>query len=139
MIGKVMLKNEELFLIDIHGETPVSPNNSIRVQNLLKNRLTTESHCWVDYSIETIAIGDSEFDVLDSDTAIIEKVYDKTFGTDKESAATATERYNKNQYPIGGFAPGFYNNQCKTCNHYFVGDKRATQCEICALESQMNQ
>jgi hypothetical protein len=139
MIGKVKLKDGNLVLIDKHGETPVSPNNPVRFQNLLNNRLVTEDHCWVDYTIETIAIGDSEFDVTDSDVAIIEKVYDETFGTDKENVSVATERYSKNKYPIGGFAPGFYTNRCVTCQNYFVGDKRAVQCEICALESEMNQ
>jgi len=139
MIGKVKLKDGNLVLIDKHGETPVSPNNPVRFQNLLNNRLVNEDHCWVDYTIETIAIGDSEFDVIDSDVVIIEKVYDKTFGTDKENVSVATERYNKNKYPIGGFAPGFYTNRCITCQKYCVGDKKAVQCEICALESEMNQ
>jgi hypothetical protein len=38
------------------------------------------------------------------------------------------------QYPIGGFAPGNYMNNCITCKQSFMGDKRATQCETCAIE-----
>lgn len=139
MIGKVNLKENKLVLLDKYGETPVSSNNLIRIQNLLKDRLLKDSYCWVEYTIETIAIGDSEFDVIDSDVAIIEKIYDETFGTDKESISVATKRYDKNHYPIGGFIPGFYTNKCITCKNYFVGHKNSVQCEICALESQMNQ
>jgi len=40
----------------------------------------------------------------------------------------------KTKYPIGGFAPGYYMNTCVTCKQEFKGDKRATQCEPCAIE-----
>ena len=138
MTGKIILNDVNLVLLDKYGEIPINPNNSIRVINLLKNRLEKEKFCWVEYTIETIGIGDNEFDVTDCDTAIIEKVYDESFGTDKESVSVATERYDKNQYPVGGFAPGFYTNKCVTCQNYFVGDKRAVQCEVCGLNSQID-
>ena len=38
------------------------------------------------------------------------------------------------QYPIGGYAPGFYSCTCVTCKTHFQGDKRAVQCESCAIE-----
>jgi hypothetical protein len=38
------------------------------------------------------------------------------------------------KYPIGGFAPGDYMCKCVTCKEQFHGDKRATQCETCAIE-----
>jgi hypothetical protein len=38
------------------------------------------------------------------------------------------------KYPIGGFAPGFYHCNCITCKNTFSGDKRAVQCEPCAIE-----
>lgn len=45
------------------------------------------------------------------------------------------------QYPIGGFAPGNYENICVTCKSHFLGDKLARQCERCATlmvsESEM--
>ena len=37
------------------------------------------------------------------------------------------------QYPIGGYAPGFYSCICVTCKTHFQGDKRACQCEPCAV------
>lgn len=37
------------------------------------------------------------------------------------------------QYPIGGYAPGNYTCKCVTCEKKFVGDKRAVQCESCAI------
>jgi hypothetical protein len=38
------------------------------------------------------------------------------------------------QYPIGGYAPGNYTCTCITCKERFFGDKRAVQCEPCAIE-----
>jgi hypothetical protein len=38
------------------------------------------------------------------------------------------------KYPIGGFAPGDYMCKCVTCKEQFIGDKRAVQCEPCAIE-----
>ena len=37
-------------------------------------------------------------------------------------------------YPIGGYAPGNYFCKCVTCKKEFTGDKRAVQCEPCAVE-----
>jgi hypothetical protein len=39
------------------------------------------------------------------------------------------------QYPIGGYAPGHYRCKCVTCKETFTGDKRAVQCEPCAVET----
>jgi hypothetical protein len=38
------------------------------------------------------------------------------------------------KYPIGGYAPGSYTCKCSTCGKQFTGDKRAVQCEPCAIE-----
>lgn len=37
------------------------------------------------------------------------------------------------QYPILGYAPGSYMCNCCECKKQFFGDKRAVQCELCAL------
>ena len=37
-------------------------------------------------------------------------------------------------YPIGGYAPGNYMCMCTTCKQQFKGDKRAVQCEPCAIK-----
>ena len=37
------------------------------------------------------------------------------------------------KYPIGGYAPGYYGCTCVTCKTEFMGDKRAVQCEPCAI------
>lgn len=37
------------------------------------------------------------------------------------------------KYPIGGYAPGNYQCKCTICGGGFIGDKRAAQCEPCAL------
>lgn len=41
-----------------------------------------------------------------------------------------------NKYPIGGFAPGNYQCKCCTCGSEFIGDKRAVQCEPCAVSEK---
>jgi hypothetical protein len=38
------------------------------------------------------------------------------------------------KYPIGGYAPGNYRCNCVTCKTTFQGDKRAVQCESCAIQ-----
>jgi hypothetical protein len=39
------------------------------------------------------------------------------------------------QYPMGSFAPGnYWHKECVTCKKEFMGDKRAVQCESCAIK-----
>lgn len=40
------------------------------------------------------------------------------------------------KYPIGGYAPGNYHCNCVTCKQHFKGDKRAVQCEPCAIKAE---
>ncbi len=40
------------------------------------------------------------------------------------------------KYPIGGFAPENYHCRCGSCERSFLGDKRAYQCESCAIASR---
>lgn len=40
------------------------------------------------------------------------------------------------KYPIGGFAPGGYQRTCTSCGGAFFGDKRACQCEPCAIKDK---
>lgn len=40
------------------------------------------------------------------------------------------------KYPIGGYAPGNYDCKCCTCGEQFSGDKRAVQCEPCAVSNE---
>lgn len=58
---------------------------------------------------------------------------------DKDGCWINNDRYEDiviepTQYPIGGFAPGSYWCNCVTCKDKFIGDKRAVQCEPCAIE-----
>lgn len=39
----------------------------------------------------------------------------------------------KINYPVLGYAPGNYMCTCANCKTTFQGDKRAVQCELCAL------
>jgi len=43
---------------------------------------------------------------------------------------------SERKYPIGGYAPGGYQNTCISCKQKFLGDKRACQCEPCAIKSE---
>ena len=43
------------------------------------------------------------------------------------------------QYPIGGYAPGNYMCNCVICKSTFQGDKRAIQCEPCAIKTTTSQ
>lgn len=40
------------------------------------------------------------------------------------------------KYPIGGYAPGNYDCKCCICGEQFAGDKRAVQCEPCAVKDK---
>lgn len=46
---------------------------------------------------------------------------------------------NNKEYPINGFAPGFYSCKCVDCKKQFMGDKRAVQCEPCATKAKQEQ
>jgi hypothetical protein len=46
-----------------------------------------------------------------------------------------TPQQEPKKYPIGGYAPGFYSCKCVTCKKEFIGDKRAVQCEPCAIKT----
>jgi len=40
------------------------------------------------------------------------------------------------RYPVGGYAPGNYQCKCCDCGEHFIGDKRAVQCEPCAIKGK---
>ena len=44
----------------------------------------------------------------------------------------------KTIYPIAGFAPGNYENNCVDCSQKFRGASRAVQCESCAVKMMDN-
>lgn len=67
--------------------------------------------------------------------------YDKEFWDKNSDKPIFSTRYKiiipqeePKQYPIGGYAPGYYSCTCVTCKTEFMGDKRAVQCEPCAIE-----
>jgi hypothetical protein len=69
---------------------------------------------------------------------IIKKIYDKTFGTPKESVSSATLRYEINHYPIGNFINGFSNQYCKLCESDYIGDENSMSCELCMLNYKIS-
>lgn len=46
-----------------------------------------------------------------------------------------SDKGTKVKYPIGGYAPGYYMCKCVDCGNGFMGDKRAVQCEPCAINA----
>lgn len=43
---------------------------------------------------------------------------------------------SEKKYPIGGYAPGNYYRKCCQCEETFQGDKRAVECEPCAVKAK---
>jgi len=80
MTGKVKLENEDLVLICGKNKTPLSPNIPQRFLNSIKNYVDDYGHVWVEFTIETLGTGVDEFNVIDQDFALIEKVYNISFG-----------------------------------------------------------
>ena len=56
------------------------------------------------------------------------------FELKKDIFDTLSSLLEPKKYPIGGFAPGNYIGTCVTCKEQFLGAKRSTQCEPCAIE-----
>lgn len=122
MTGKVINKDGSLFILSHLGNLPVSPNNLDKTIKPLQEKINQNDFVWVEY-------------VIDNGAAIIENIYNDDFGRLSEGVSVVTERSSKNKYPIGGYEPGYHTNKCNLCSHYFAGDKNATQCEPCAIES----
>lgn len=133
MIGKVIKTEDGYVVKSEYSDLLLKPNGPNETQLIIM--VEKQGFAFVDFEVDTIADGTSEFDVMDMDVAVILKVYNEDFGTLKESISIATERHEKNKYPIGGFAPGnYWHKGCVTCKKEFIGDKRAVQCEPCAIE-----
>jgi hypothetical protein len=70
--------------------------------------------------------------------AIIHKPTQQVIDEDFDGGLTMGQIIPKEEnkkYPIGGYAPGFYTCNCITCKQQFMGDKRAVQCESCAIKT----
>ena len=50
----------------------------------------------------------------------------------KEDLSDIKQKIN---FPIGGYAPGWYIGKCCVCKEGFIGDKRATQCLPCGINT----
>jgi hypothetical protein len=135
MTGKVINKDGELYLVTYTGSLPVSPTNLQDTLIKLEKRLLNENSVWVEFIVDTIAVGSDEFNVIDSDVAIIEKIYSIDFGTRKELVSDAHNRYKNKTYPLRGFTPGYSNCKCTICNNDFIGSDSSTECELCVMES----
>jgi len=55
---------------------------------------------------------------------------------DEFHPAYKPDRNMEKKYPIGGYAPGNYHCKCCICGGQFAGDKRAVQCEPCAVKDK---
>jgi len=59
----------------------------------------------------------------------------KEFYESADKVITVNREEEPKQYPIAGYAPGNYMCYCSTCDIKFQGDKRAVQCEPCAIKT----
>jgi hypothetical protein len=133
MVGKVVKKENSFVLLSVVGNLPISYKTNKDFENKIKNLISINNEVWVEFVVESISIKGNEHNIIDYDVAVIEFVYDEAFSTINENVSIATKRYEKNIYPVGGFAPGFYTCKCVDCKGYFVGDKQSSQCEKCAI------
>lgn len=109
--NKTTLKtNSDVYFIDVY----ITEDK----QKKFNDSLERFSFVWVEFIVE-------------NDVLIIKNVYDEYFGTSLESVYNATNRYENNDYPVGGFIPGFYTQKCVDCKTFYSGDKKSTQCELC--------
>jgi len=63
-----------------------------------------------------------------------QKTIDEDFDGGLTMGQIIPKEENK-KYPIGGYAQGNYTCNCLTCKQQFMGDKRAVQCESCAIKT----
>jgi hypothetical protein len=135
MIGKVINTGNGYVVKNQHKDLPL--NTSGKFVNKVIDNINKDGFVFIEFEVETVTEGTNEFDFTETDVASVLKIYNDDFGTNKESISSANYRHNKNKYPIGGFAPGFYSCRCLSCNSDFIGDKRAVQCEICAINMML--
>lgn len=123
MVGKIIKENGMMIVLSPYGNYII--NNDEPLYDSVTDKLKHNIPVWVEFDIN-------------HDKVQIETLYDYTFGTHLEGISTATARYEKNRYPISGFQPGYHMDICSTCENDYVGDKKSTQCEICAINEVIN-
>lgn len=63
-----------------------------------------------------------------------QQIIDEDFNGGLTMGQIISKEENK-KYPIGGYAPGNYMCKCSICKTQFQGDKKAVQCESCAIKT----
>jgi hypothetical protein len=119
MIGKLIIENNRTTLKTNSDVSFVSISIPKDKQNKVNDIFDGFGFVWVEFTV-------------DDDVLNVKSVYDEHFGTSKESVYNATDRYDNNEYPVGGFIPGFSTQRCVDCKTFYSGDKKSTQCELCA-------
>jgi hypothetical protein len=69
-----------------------------------------------------------------NDTYTVGEMSKLPLGTRNHKYKLIIPQEEPKQYPMGGFAPGFYSCKCVNCKIEFTGDKRAVQCKPCAIK-----
>ena len=81
MIGKVIHDGEKYVVKNQYSDLPLKPNGPN--ENQLIEMVEKQGFAFVDFEVDTIAEGTNEFDVMDTDVAVILKVYNEDFVTPK--------------------------------------------------------
>ena len=119
MVGKLFFLDDGPILKTVEGDFFIKNN----IEKKIKNICLEYGYVWVEYEKNTKQL------------ITLTKFYDVYFGTTKESVSIATNRYENNKYPMGGFLHGFSNKKCLTCGSDYIGDKGSTECEPCGINN----
>lgn len=136
-----MYLNKSASSINEEEKLPIS-----KVHIMVKQTLTTTLEGFYKWLKEDTVIVDkdtklkvpnTEIALIDNAKAPTDYIYPElaNHGITFTIPTTTPTEEQKNKYPIGGFAPGAYTCTCIQCKKQFQGDKRAFQCEPCAIKN----
>jgi hypothetical protein len=75
MVGKVIHDGEKYVVKNEYSDLPLKPDGPNKTK--LIEMVEKQGFVFVDFEVDTIAEGTSDFDVIDTDVAVILKVYNE--------------------------------------------------------------
>jgi hypothetical protein len=140
VIGKVIEIHEDCYLIkyysDHFGET-----QSMWDKGHSKIIILTTDDQLIKEGVQAIPdnffewfVNNSSCEFVKVDSWKVRSLNNIVFDTTKQKYEIIIPQEKPQKYPIGGYAPGNYICNCSTCKTKFQGDKRAVQCETCAIK-----
>ena len=127
------IKEGDWFIHSSHEITTLLKAIDVRGR-ILDNQGTS---CNIDYCKKIILTTDPSLapDVQKIDDEFLEWFVGKAKDSGKPIDIVEIQKDEAKQYPIAGYAPGFYSCKWVNCKIEFTGDKRAVQCEPCAIKT----